>query len=38
MKMISFHLLWIILIGYLLGYYFRGLGDVTVGKLYRPAA
>lgn len=36
MKLFSFHLLWIILIGYLLGYYFRALGDVTVGKLYSP--
>lgn len=34
MKFFSWHLLWIILIGYLLGYYFRGLGDATVGKLY----
>ena len=28
------HWIWVIIVGYLLGYYFRGLGNMTVGKLY----
>lgn len=28
------HVLWILLAGYILGYYFRGLGNMSVGKLY----
>lgn len=28
------HFLWIILIGYVIGYYFRSVGNMTIGKLY----
>lgn len=28
------HWAFALIIGYLLGYYFRGLGDATVGKVY----
>jgi len=28
------HCLWILLLGYLLGYYFRSAGNMTVGRLY----
>lgn len=30
------HLIWILAIGYLIGYYFRGIGNMTVGKLVSP--
>jgi hypothetical protein len=36
MKTYYWHVLWIVAIGYLLGYYFRGLGNATVAKLYAP--
>ena len=28
------HFVWIVALGYLIGYYFRGVGNMTVGKLY----
>lgn len=33
MNKMYWHLIWIILVGYLIGYYWRGLGDATVAKL-----
>lgn len=30
------HLVLILMIGYALGYWFRGLGNVTLAKLYMP--
>lgn len=32
--MSKWHLFFILIIGYVVGYYFRGLGNMTVGKLY----
>ena len=29
-----YHCIWILLLGYLIGYYFRSPGNLTVGKLY----
>jgi hypothetical protein len=34
MKFPAWHFLWILALGYLIGYYFRGLGNATVAKLY----
>lgn len=35
MDMKFFHFcFWSILLGYLLGYYFRGIGNMSVGKLF----
>jgi len=30
----KWHAIWIFIIGFLVAYYFRGIGDMTVGKLY----
>lgn len=32
-KLLTWHVLWVIAIGYLLGYYFPRLGEMTVGKV-----
>jgi hypothetical protein len=29
-----YHCIWVLVLGYIIGYYFRGLGNATVGKLY----
>ena len=34
MDKISFHALWIFLLGFLVAYYWRSLGDMTVGKIF----
>ena len=31
-----YHFIWVVILGYLIGYYWRGLGNATVGKLYAP--
>ena len=33
MKAFSWHWIWVLVLGYILGYYFRGVGNMTVGKL-----
>ena len=33
MKYIGWHFLWIIALGYILGYYFPALGMATIGKI-----
>jgi hypothetical protein len=35
--MSRWHWIWIIVLGYLIGYYWRGLGNMTVGKLVKPS-
>jgi hypothetical protein len=35
--MMKWHGIWIFALGFLIAYYFRGLGDMTIGKLYKPA-
>jgi len=32
--MLKWHFIWILILGYLLGYYFRSFGNMTVAKLY----
>jgi len=34
--MSRWHWIWIILLGYLIGYYWRGLGNMTVARLIPP--
>jgi hypothetical protein len=35
----SWHFIWILIVGYLIGYYFRGIGDMSVGRFYKgPSA
>lgn len=31
------HLVLVLVVGYLVGYYFRGLGNATIGKVYQAA-
>lgn len=33
--MSRYHFVWILVIGYLLGYYFRSVGNMTVGRIYQ---
>ena len=32
------HMVVLLVLGYLVGYYFRGLGNATIGKVYQAAA
>lgn len=32
--MAKFHWIWVFLLGYIVAYYWRGLGNMTVGKLF----
>lgn len=34
MKYFSLHVIWILALGYLLGYYFPGPGKMTVGRFF----
>lgn len=31
-----YHCIWILILGYLIGYYWRGLGNMTVAKIVPP--
>lgn len=33
--MSKWHFVWVLVLGYIIGYYFRGVGNATVGKLYQ---
>lgn len=35
--MSKYHTVWIFLLGFLVAYYFRSLGDMTVGRIYNNA-
>lgn len=32
------HMVLVLILGYMAGYYFRGIGNATVGKVYQAAA
>lgn len=34
--MSKWHVVWILLLGYALGYWFRPLGNMTLGRIYAP--